>query len=83
MGAKGSLVYGEECTFVPARQVDVVDTVGAGDAFCGALVTLLAEGETLLEAAHFASAAAALSCTKIGAQASLPARTDIESLWRM
>jgi len=82
MGSKGSLVCGDECVFVPAREVEVVDTVGAGDAFCGGLVTLLAEGETLVESARFATAAAALACTKIGAQASLPARTDIESLWR-
>jgi len=82
MGEKGSLVCGDECVFVPAREVEVADTVGAGDAFCGALVTLLAEGETLVESARFATAAAALACTKIGAQASLPARTDIESLWR-
>jgi len=82
MGAKGALVCGDECVFVPAREVEVVDTVGAGDAFCGGLVTLLAEGETLVESARFATAAAALACTKIGAQASLPARTDIESLWR-
>ncbi len=82
MGAEGALVCGDECVLVPARQVEVVDAVGAGDAFCGALVTLLAEGESLVEAARFAAAGAALACTKIGAQASLPARTDIESLLR-
>jgi ribokinase len=82
LGARGALALDDECVFVPARKVEVVDTVGAGDAFCGALVTGLSEGFDFTEAVKFASAAAGLACTRIGAQASLPARTDIESLWR-
>lgn len=82
MGKDGALAVEKECVLIPAKTVEVVDTVGAGDAFCGALVTALAEKETLPDAARFASAAAALACTKIGAQASLPARTDIESFLR-
>lgn len=82
MGAGGALAVSSEAVFVPARKVDVVDTVGAGDAFCGGLVTALSEGAEFVDAVKFASAAAALACTRIGAQASLPSRTDIESFLR-
>jgi ribokinase len=82
LGSKGALALGDETTLVPARKVEAVDTVGAGDAFCGALVTALAEGMAFTEAVSFANAAAALACTKVGAQASLPARVDIESFWK-
>ncbi|MFQ5913414.1 MAG: ribokinase [Nitrospinota bacterium] len=60
--------------------VGVVDTTGAGDAFCGALAVGLAEGEDLPAAVRFACAAGALSCTVRGAQPSLPSRGRIESL---
>ncbi|MHC4712522.1 MAG: ribokinase [Planctomycetota bacterium] len=74
LGGRGALAVAEQPVFTEAVGVEVVDTVGAGDAFCGALV--------LAASVRFAAAAAALACTKVGAQASLPARTDIESLWR-
>lgn len=82
LGAEGALALADECVYVPARSVEAIDTVGAGDAFSGALVTALSEGMEFVESVHFATAAAALATTKVGAQASLPARTDIESLWR-
>lgn len=59
--------------------VDVVDTTAAGDTFCGACAVALAEGKELDEALNFASAAAALSVTKSGAQPSIPTRSEIES----
>ena len=43
-----------------AHDVDAVDTVGAGDAFCGALGARLAAGASLREATIYANAAAAL-----------------------
>jgi ribokinase len=82
LGGRGALAVAEESVLVPAVEVEVVDTVGAGDAFCGALVTALSEKVDLASAVKFAAAAAALACTTVGAQTSLPARTDIESLWR-
>jgi ribokinase len=82
LGAKGALAVAKDSLYVPARKVDAVDTVGAGDAFCGALVTALAEGEELGEAVRFANAAGALACMKVGAQSSLPSRVDIESFAR-
>jgi ribokinase len=63
---------------IPAYCVATVDTTAAGDAFVGALATALGEGLKLLEAAHFANAAAALSVTKSGAQPSLPWRNEVE-----
>jgi ribokinase len=65
---------------IPAYRVEAVDTVGAGDAFTGALAVALAEGRPLLDAAAWASAAAALAVTKPGAQSALPARDAIDEL---
>lgn len=62
---------------VPALGVDVVDTVGAGDAFAGALAAALDRGETLRRALACASAAGALACTRAGAQAALPRADEI------
>lgn len=65
-----------------AHRVKAVDTTAAGDAFVGALATGLGEGVSLLEAARFANAAAALSVTRPGAQPSLPWRADVEKFLR-
>ncbi|HET7873894.1 MAG TPA: ribokinase, partial [Methylomirabilota bacterium] len=62
----------------PAFSVTAVDTTAAGDAFNGALAVGLAAGGTIEQAIPLASAAAALTCTKRGAQDSLPTRSDIE-----
>lgn len=63
----------------PAFKVKAIDTTAAGDVFNGALAVALAEKKTLTEAVSFASAAAALSTTKAGAQPSIPFRKEIES----
>jgi ribokinase len=55
-----------------------VDTTAAGDAFTGALAAGVAAGETLEGALRLANAAAALTCTRPGAQASLPDRVAVE-----
>jgi ribokinase len=60
--------------------VQVVDTTGAGDVFAGALAVALLEGRTLLEAGRFAVAAAHVSVTRYGAQASYPDRREIEEM---
>ncbi len=65
---------------VPAFAVPVVDTVGAGDAFCAALAVRMAEGTEFAEAVRFACAAGALACTRLGAAASMPQRRDVEAL---
>jgi ribokinase len=67
---------------IPAPRVEAVDTVGAGDAFNGALAVALAEGRHVDEAAAWACAAAALAVTRPGAQAALPYRDAIDEFAR-
>lgn len=77
-GAAGCAVIGPEGAFhVPAGKVRVVDSTGAGDAFNGAIAVALSEGRTLPDAVQFATAAAAISVTHPGAQASLPHRAEL------
>ena len=57
----------------------VVDTTGAGDAFCGVLAASLAEGMSLPDAVRRANAAAALSVAAAGARAGMPTREAIEA----
>jgi len=65
---------------VPAFEVEVLDTTGAGDAFNGGLAVALAEGQALEEALRFANAVAALSVTRSGTAPAMPRRADVEAL---
>lgn len=78
MGAHGAVLFedGQELQ-IPACRVQAVDTTAAGDCFVGALAVGLCEGKSLLAAGEFASAAAALSVTREGAQPSLPFREEV------
>lgn len=79
LGERGCYAAGDSFEgTVPAFKVRPVDTTGAGDIFNGALAVALAEKEPIPDALLFASAAAALSVTKLGAQPSAPARADIK-----
>jgi ribokinase len=83
LGAAGALARGRAGTHrVPGVKVDAVDTTAAGDAFNGALAVALAERRNVASALGFANAAAALACTKRGAQPSLPTRAEVERLGR-
>ena len=62
----------------PCIKIKPVDTTAAGDTLCGGLVTYLAEGKTLEEAAKFGSKAASIACTRKGAQPSIPTRKEVE-----
>jgi ribokinase len=78
LGAEGAVVVeGERAERVAAPRVEAVDTTGAGDTFCGALVQALAEGAALVEAARWATRAAAASVTRLGAQGGMPRREDV------
>ena len=78
MGARGAFVVGPGIRMlIPACKVKAVDTTAAGDVFNGTLAVALAEGKSLLEAAQFATAAAAISVTRLGAQTSAPTRKEI------
>ena len=73
LGAKGALVLHEGVyTLVPAPVVKAIDTTAAGDVFNGALAVALAENHDMLSSVEFACKAAALSVTRLGAQASAP-----------
>ncbi|MGO1561399.1 Ribokinase [Actinomycetales bacterium JB111] len=61
---------------VPAHRVEAVDTIGAGDAFCGCLGARLALGDPLDEAIDYANAAAALSVTRSGGAPSVPSAAE-------
>ena len=65
---------------VPAFDVQVVDTTGAGDAFCGALAARIAAGDPLETAVRWAAAAGALATTKVGAVPAQPHASAIEAL---
>ncbi len=78
LGAKGVLVCNATgCKHMAAPVVEAMDTTAAGDVFNGALVVALAEGQALDEALVFACQAAAISVTRMGAQASAPFRNEI------
>jgi ribokinase len=81
LGSRGCELADDEGLWriIPPR-VEVVDTVGAGDAFNGALAVALAERRSLREAAAWATAAGALAVTQPGAQSALPSRDAIEGL---
>ncbi|GAA2251859.1 ribokinase [Kitasatospora cystarginea] len=64
----------------PGYPVDVVDTVGAGDAFSAALTLALAAHTPLTTALRHACAAGSLATTRPGAQTSLPTRTEVALL---
>ena len=81
LGSRGVYMDGDEKSgLVPAYSVKAVDTTAAGDVFNGTLAVALAEGRTLDESVRFASAAAALSVTKLGAQPSAPSRAEIDKM---
>jgi ribokinase len=82
MGGRGSYVAtrdGEQAV-VEAFAVKAVDTTAAGDAFNGAFATALMLGKSAAESGRFASAAAAISVTRKGAQPSMPTRPEVEAM---
>ena len=79
LGKRGSFALSKtDKIYVPAFNVDVVDTTAAGDVFCGSFAVAQVEGKSLKDSLTFASAAAALCVTKMGAQPSVPIRNEIE-----
>ena len=79
MGAMGAFVLHEkESAMITGHKVHVVDTTAAGDVFNGALAVALCEKLKLKQAVAFACRAAAISVTRLGAQASAPYREELE-----
>jgi len=65
---------------MPTFPVHTVDTLGAGDVFHGAFALAIAEGSGIADAMRFASAAAALKCTRFGGAFAAPDRAEVEAL---
>lgn len=80
LGKDGVFAVAESSIFhAPSLPIVPVDTVGAGDTFCGCLAVALSERKSLQQALNFAAAAGSLACLKEGAQPSIPIRSDIDS----
>lgn len=81
LGKKGAYLYNEEGgRVIPAPLVTSVDTTAAGDCFNGALAVALSEDFLIDEAVAFACKAASISVTRMGAQASLPHRKEVNEI---
>lgn len=79
LGVKGSIYFNEsgERLYTPPFKVKVEDTTAAGDTFIGAFTAQIAANKTIEDALKFATAAAALTIMKKGAQLSIPSREEI------
>jgi ribokinase len=82
LGGGGALLLADGAfTHVPARQVSVVDTTAAGDAFIGGLVAALDQGMSLAESVRYATCSGTLATTVLGAQTSLPLRAAVDAFY--
>lgn len=78
LGETGAYVKSEEYTgLIPGIKVIPVDTTAAGDVFNGAIAVAISEGRGLQEAVIFANKVASISVTRMGAQASVPYRNEL------
>lgn len=81
LGSRGAYLHNDTINhLIPAPIVEATDTTAAGDVFNGALAVALSEGQDLEQAISFACRAAAISVTRMGAQASAPKRSEINSM---
>jgi sulfofructose kinase len=80
-GPKGTLWLDDQQQFqeTPAFPVHVVDTLGAGDIFHGGFAVAFSEGQDIPSALRFASAAAALKCTRPGGAFACPSRAEVDA----
>lgn len=82
LGTAGAVLFdGDERINVPAIDVDVVDTTGAGDGFSAGLIEAwLLDDQPAGRAGRFGAAAAAHCCTAVGARGDVPTREDVNRL---
>ena len=79
-GVRGTFVRnGKTTTVIRAFPVEAVDTLAAGDVFHGAFALALAEGMDEYRAVRFASAVAAIKCTRFGGRKGTPGRGEVEA----
>ena len=82
LGRAGALILSDDLDVViPAAQVDVVDTTGAGDAFNSGFAVALAEGRDLVDAVRYGVVCGGLACTKLGVVPSLPDRARADAAY--
>lgn len=80
LGSDGSMLVSRKTSkHFPACKVEPVDPTAAGDAFTAALTVRLAAGDPIEDAIRYANMAGALATTKLGAQPSMPTRSDVEA----
>ena len=81
LGSRGAMMLADDRIYsAPGYRVDVVDTTGAGDVFRGGFITALLRGDGPEEILKFANAAAAVSCTTLGAIAGVPSVDEVKAL---
>jgi ribokinase len=81
LGERGAFYTdGRSEQLIPPFRVRALDTVAAGDAFCGGLATAIDHGQSIAQALTYASAAGALAVTKAGATSALPFAADVSEL---
>jgi len=81
LGDMGAMLFNQEkVKRFPTKQVKVVDTTAAGDAFNGALAYRLSEGDSVEEAIEFANNIASIVVTRMGAQSSMPYLDEVKNL---
>jgi len=77
-GGEGASVFSPTGSFdVDAPSIKPIDTVGAGDTFCGFFAAAISAGEPLKHAVEIGVTAASLACLTSGAQASVPTRLEV------
>lgn len=80
LGARGCLARSAGRHLLQAAfAIKAVDSTAAGDTFCGVLIAALSQGHELAIALKRASAAAALACTRLGAQTSVPTQAELDA----
>jgi ribokinase len=81
LGPKGAMIFdGNDPILIPANQVAAVDSTAAGDTFTAALAVSLIQNKPLIDAVRYATAAAAITVTRFGAQSSLPTKEEVNDM---
>jgi sugar/nucleoside kinase (ribokinase family) len=81
LGERGAIALDDDgIHYVPAFAVDAVDTTGSGDVFRAGFLYALLRGWSTEETLRFANAAAAVSCTRLGALGGIPSLEEVEAM---
>ncbi|MBI9010310.1 MAG: ribokinase [Tenericutes bacterium] len=80
LGSKGVAFYDGTLKKIASRKVKAVDTTAAGDTFLGAFVSALINNNTIEEACVYGNLAASITVTRLGAQYSIPTKSEIQAI---